>query len=498
MFGLYHSPDFNRGSKHQKYLISRLTQQQLVLNSLLCLALAWVIFNLAYVYLAKHGAKAYRVESAFFIYSFFILLKLVAGRVYEGSADTWDFKNKEKKIFVGVALFCWLLIYIPFLNFPFLSDDYVFLMSLKDGHHIMQAGGFFRPGFNLIFFVLLNIFGYTALPFHVLGFSLHLGCSILVYLLSERIFKSSSAAFLASLAFLLSPFQAEAVLWVSGLQELLWVFFLLLAAFFYTRTQDIGKTEIVLASLFTIIALLSKETAVCFILFFLVLDIFMFRFRRGRLLGLTYATFSSILILFGFVRSVILAQPSNFFTFPDRLFIKNFLSQPFKTFLLPWNQSYFGGLTLLKFFLLGAAAILLWISLLKGKASPDFLLGILLVFISVLPVYKMFYVGPDLQGSRYLYFSTFGWSVMLASIFQRYIKVKVVFVLLTAFYLVGFGSILSCNLLVWKKAGQIIRTLPDNVSQESAPDNFHGAYILRNGLNEYKILRSKMKDFKNK
>jgi hypothetical protein len=362
----------------------------------------------------------------------------------------------------------------------------------------MQAGGFFRPAFNLIFFILLNIFGYTALPFHVLGFSLHLGCSILVYLLSERIFKSFPAAFLACLAFLLSPFQAEAVLWVSGLQELLWVFFLLLAAFFYTRTQDIGKAEIILASLFTIIALLSKETAVCFILFFLVLDIFRFRFRRGRLLGLTYATFFSILVLFGFVRAVILATPSNFFTFPNRLFIKNFLSQPFKTFLLPWNQSYFGGLTLLKFFLLAAAAILIWISLLKGKASPDFLLGIVLVFISVLPVYRMFYIAPDLQGSRYLYFSTFGWAVMLASIFQRYIKAKVVFVLLAAFYLLGFSSMLSCNLLVWKKAGQIIRTLPDHVSRESAPDNFHGAYILRNGLNEYKILRSKIKDFKNK
>jgi len=110
----------------------------------------------------------------------------------------------------------------------------------------------------------------------------------------------------------------------------------------------------------------------------------------------------------------------------------------------------------------------------------------------------MFYVGPDLQGSRYLYFSAFGWSVMLASIFQGFIKTRMVYVILTAFLLVGSGLILSGNLLVWKRAEVIIRTLPDNVSQESVPDNFHGAYILRNGFNEYRMLKSEIKDLKNK
>jgi len=120
-------------------------------------------------------------------------------------------------------------------------------------------------------------------------------------------------AFIVFLVFLVSPFQAEAVLWISGLQELLWVFSLLLAALSYTKTKEIGKIAIILTSLFTIIALLSKETAVCFILFFLVLDVFGFRFQRGRHLKSAYIAFSSILILFGFVRAVVLTIPSNFF-----------------------------------------------------------------------------------------------------------------------------------------------------------------------------------------
>lgn len=310
---MFHSPEIERGSQHRKKLISRLTQREPISNSLLSLALVWIVINLGYVYLRGHGEKAYRVETAFFIYFFFILLKLASGKKCECNTDALHFGDEEKTIFIGVVLFCWLLIYLPFLNFPFLSDDYVFLMRLKNCHHIVQAEGSFRPVFNLIFFVLIKTFGYTALPFHVLSFSLHLGCAVLVYFLSKRIFKLFTMAFIVFLVFLVSPFQAEAVLWISGLQELLWVFSLLLAALSYTKTKEIGKIAIILTSLFTIIALLSKETAVCFILFFLVLDVFGFRFQRGRHLKSAYIAFSSILILFGFVRAVVLTIPSNFF-----------------------------------------------------------------------------------------------------------------------------------------------------------------------------------------
>lgn len=489
--GLLHPADFSKGPQLPNRPFSLSNRPLLVLNVFLSLAFLWVIINLVYVYLEKHGAKAYRVESAFFIFSFFALLALVAGRDSGDGANTWDLNNTGKIIVTVMALSGWLLIYLPFLNFPFLSDDYVFLLSLQDGNQIIQTGEYFRPVFNLAFFALLKMFGEAALPFHVLGFSLHMGSSLLVYLLSKRIFQSFPAAFFTSVVFCFSPWQVEAVLWISGLQELLWVFSLLLAALFYTRTRRLGKPEILLASLFTIIALLSKETAACFILLFLFLDFSLFRFRRGRLMIPAYAVFSLILILFGLARAVLVGLPSDFFASPDRLFVKNFLSQPFKIFLVPWNQSYFGGLPVAKFFLLAAAATLLWISLLKLKVSPHFLLGIGLIFIGVLPVYRMFYVAADLQGSRYLYFAGFGWSVVLASIFQKYIRTKFLFIILLVFFQLGYGWILSGNLLVWRKAGQIINSLPDNVSKEDVPDNFHGAYILRNGYQEYMLIKSR-------
>jgi hypothetical protein len=140
---------------------------------------------------------------------------------------------------------------------------------------------------------------------------------------------------------------------------------------------------------------------------------------------------------------------------------------------------------------------MLWISSLKGKISHHFLQGIGLVFIGALPLLKMFYVASDLQGSRFLYFSVFGWSVMLASIFQGLIRTRMAYIILAAFLLLGFGITLSGNLVVWEKAEGIIQGLPENVTQENAPDNFHGAYILRNGLTEFKMLRSEINELKN-
>jgi len=498
MFGLYHSSGIDGGAQRRKHVFSWLIQRPIILNSFLTLALFWVVVNLSYVYLLRHGAKQYRVESAFFIFGFIILLKLVSGKAYRHGADALDFRDTDKAILAGAALICWLLIYLPFLKFPFLSDDYVFLMRLNDGHNIFPAEGFVRPVFNLVFFLLLRTFGYTVLPFHVLGFSLHLGSSVLVYFLLVRIFRSFPMGFLGGLVFLLCPFQAEAVLWISGLQELLWAFLLLLAALFYTRTREIGKTEIIVASLFTIAALFSKETAVCFILFFPALDYLGFRFKRGRHLKRAYAVFVLILALFGFVRVFMSTIPSSFIAFPNWFFIKNLLSQPFKVFLAPWNQSYFGGLAVLKFVLLATSALILWVASLESKLSRELLLGMGLVYIAALPLYKMFYVGSDLQGSRYLYFSVFGWSVLIISVLQGLIRTRLAYSMLTVILVLWLSISLFANLLVWERAGEIIRTLPENMAREEAPDNFHGAYILRNGFDEFQILRSEIKEFKKK
>jgi hypothetical protein len=498
MCGLFHPRGANGGAQRRKKAISRLIQGQVILQSLVTLAFVWVVVNLSYVYIVSHGAKQHRVESAFFILGFIILLRLVSGNAYSHGPDAFVLRDAEKAILVGAALICWLLIYLPFLKLPFLSDDYVFLMRLNDGHNIVPAEGFVRPIFNLAFFLLLRSFGYTALPFHAVGFSLHLGCSILVYFLLARIFRSFPPAFLGGLFFLLSPVQAEAVLWISGLQELLWVFFLLLAGLFYTGAREIGKKEIILASLFTVAALLSKETAVCFILFFLALDYLAFRFKRGSHLKWAYAAFLLILALFGFARAAASTIPQSFFAPPSQLFIKNFLSQPFKTFLTPWNQSYFGNLAALKFLVLAAGTLVLWLSSLKAKLSRDFLIGLALIYIAALPLYKMFYIAPDLQGSRYLYFSVFGWSVVIISVVRGLTRAKPAYITLIAVLLLGLSITLSGNLFVWGRAGWIIRALPENMTQEEAPDNFHGAYILRNGFEEFQILRPRIKELEKK
>jgi hypothetical protein len=90
MDGFSRSRDISEGEQDQKPPLSRFVQGQVILKSLLTLALVWVIVNLSSVYLAKHGAKAYRVESAFFIFCFVVLLKLVSLKTNSQGEDAFD------------------------------------------------------------------------------------------------------------------------------------------------------------------------------------------------------------------------------------------------------------------------------------------------------------------------------------------------------------------------------------------------------------------------
>ena len=159
----------------------------------------------------------------------------------------------------GIALFGWLLIYLPFLNLPFLSDDYVLLSRLQDAHHIIQSGEFFRPVFNMVFFAFLKIFGTTALPFHVRSFSLTLAVRFLSISCPNG-YQVISGGLPDLPHFSLQPLAGG-----SGLVDIRPPGLLVGSGPSAGGPSQIRETHILenlrslLASLFTIIALLSKE-----------------------------------------------------------------------------------------------------------------------------------------------------------------------------------------------------------------------------------------------
>ena len=464
-----------------------------ILNSLLTLSFAWVIFNQVYVYIFLSGARDYRIESATYIFAFLAVIKFFTSLSDKPIQSKIKLRKSEFIILALAAVLCWFAIYIPYLRLPFLSDDYVFLMRLEKKILVYQAGGFFRPVYSTVFFLIAKVFGNSNLAFHLLNCLLHLSNSFLVYLISIKLFSSRRYAYLVALFFLLSPIQPEAVVWISGLQELLWVFFLLFASYLYIKKKEISVRLIISVSFLIILALLSKETAVVYILLLISLDFVFFRFKRGKNYYLALGSFITILILYIVIRTNLLSIPSDFFFSPSRYFIKSFFSQPFLVFQFPWNQAYFGTYPAIKFFISITVTSLFWYYFIRGRTTWRFAFGFALIFIGILPLYRMFFVAPDLQGSRYLYFSVFGWAIMLSTVLLSIIKRKTEYIVLVLLVTCLLSFTLHHNLMTWKKAGQIIESLPDEIHEETIPDNYYGAYILRNGYNEYKIIKHKMK-----
>jgi hypothetical protein len=115
------------------------------------------------------------------------------------------------------------------------------------------------------------------------------------------------------------------------------------------------------------------------------------------------------------------------------------------------------------------------------------------VLVSIAPVYSMFDVSGTLQGSRYLYLASVGWSVLLAALLMPG-RSRANLVLVAAICAVGVIGV-RLNLVPWSRAAQMrddVLTAVDRAKVagctavwiRNVPDSVQGAYIFRNGLPE--------------
>ncbi len=113
----------------------------------------------------------------------------------------------------------------------------------------------------------------AAWPFHLVSLLVHVLNVLLVYGLLRRLVRNDWAAFAGAALFALHPIQVEAVAWVSGLTDLMGAFFSLLALGAFLRYRETGhRRQFALATLWFVLALLSKPSAVILPVLALILD----------------------------------------------------------------------------------------------------------------------------------------------------------------------------------------------------------------------------------
>ncbi len=155
-------------------------------------------------------------------------------------------------LLLGFASYSWVL------NNGFISDDLVLLDQSRGlaflPEHLGSAPSAFRLTTDLWFGGLQQLFGYQAAWFYVFSIALHVGNALLLRSVLLHRGAGPSVAALASLLFVVIQNPAEAVAWLSAVNELLVAFFVL-AVVRAAQTARYGACLALFCA-----ALLSKES----------------------------------------------------------------------------------------------------------------------------------------------------------------------------------------------------------------------------------------------
>ena len=195
---------------------------------------------------------------------------------------------RGRRLVILLAAIVPLLVYWPALSYGFLLDDFVLFQkseSLSDLGSIPRGfvtdvgalrkgtdtvnSSYYRPVFLALSTLYYQAAGGDPSDWHAASLLLAgligaLACGFFL-----RLGFSPPAALLGSLVFSLHPSHVSSVAWASGLQELLAALFVLCAlhAILTAKKEERGPLPIVLAALFYILALLSKEVAIALLPF---------------------------------------------------------------------------------------------------------------------------------------------------------------------------------------------------------------------------------------
>ena len=172
-------------------------------------------------------------------------------------------------------------------NIPYLFSQSTF----NTGGGAGMGGMYYKPMMPL-FFTLIHAFsGLNAWGYHLVQVFLHIVNSYLIYLIFFRFSQKKGLAAFLSVIFLVHPGNVESVVYVSGLQDVLFMFFGLLAFIWVLKKKILVEKDWLVIFVLLLLSLLSKETGV---LFLFALGLYLGFYQKTELK--TYFRFLSILV----------------------------------------------------------------------------------------------------------------------------------------------------------------------------------------------------------
>ncbi len=426
-----------------------------------------------------------------------------------------DRSSKTRLICIaGIVLFS-VVCYGSIISSYFLSDDFTLIGRVaRDGMYWQwgeDTGGFLRPVTVLSFLSDHAIWGFEPAGFHLTNILFHGMVGSAVFLISLLIFKEwgltekTLPAFLTACVFIALPSHSESVSWISGRTDVLAGASGLLSI--YTFMLLLRRRSGLLLGLtigLFMTAVLAKESAL-FIPAVWLAFVIAYRITECKFPSVhsRWAIASSALglIIYFIARKILLGHYVGGLGTERHLAIfsgqtlENLGRFAVRVFLPPLPQPN-GFLTITFAFILGAgilAAILVARGRkihLKKRVVHLILLGACF-FLSLLPVLTMKVSVQTTQSERFLYLPSAFAVILLCSLITLVPGRKTSAAILIVLAVLGFVFLQQVNTR-WQTAGRLsleITRMVSNENQDSVlilnlPDNFQGAYVLRNGLSE--------------
>ncbi len=195
-------------------------------------------------------------------------------------------------------------------NFSHLKDIFKTYLASSSGN----INNFYRPLQEASYMVDYFLWGALPFGFHLSNVILHMLTAVCVYILSFKIVKNSFPAFVTALLFGIHPINTEAVTYVAGRADSLYLLFFTLSFILFLKSQDAPtkaaplKTGFYIGSIICYAAsILSKEIAIIFPLF-LLLYAFTF-FAKGTIRNRLYylsVPFWAVSVLYIITRKTVL------------------------------------------------------------------------------------------------------------------------------------------------------------------------------------------------
>jgi hypothetical protein len=425
----------------------------------------------------------------------FVLVALTLSIIRTTAESRGPLESRRRSVAEGALwVFAAAALYWPALTVGLLSDDF----PLADRAYRFALGSFnayaFRP-LPLAEWGLILHAGGGPVALHALNVVLHGLNAFLASRLIAPLAASRGAGVVAGSIVLTMPILVEPVVWCSGVFDVQATTFMLLAVLASRRYERDGTGTRIGFFCCSIAALLSKETALVLPLLVL-LDTWMRQSRVRRL----YHDVWIMLVAMALIGALRLPLASDMVKRPlSKYLLQRWVFGTVGGFAVPWHADIIAAhpwLPTLVAWIVIALLLRFSMNLIDHSSRRVFYGMASWVLIGTAPALTFFFIGRDLQSSRYLYLPAIGWAGVLVAMIDRARLVRVADVVSVALALtlvpIGVFGVRK-HLAPWQEAGLTRNAFERAAAQDprllacpsidirNAPDSVRGAYVLRNG-----------------